>query len=164
MQCVYRNRVLKLRFWSALVVFLAVAALVWRLSRVSASAAGSSETSLLLYGALGAPLLFTGMGLAWIVSFSWRTVGCFEADLENRIFRLHLWRPVGWRCIAGRLSDITGWRYVSTGRGRTFRAQVARTDVRFEIRRHRDIEGAWRAIAPGAVAAYERDTGLRVRE
>jgi hypothetical protein len=161
---IYRRRTLKLRFWAALVVLFAFGVVSLRLNHAVMGTDHEEAMEWLVRFAAFAPAAFVALALAVLIRSLWRTVGAFEIDRGTGRFRLWLWRPLGWRMIDGTLNDIAHWRYE---RRRLSRAIVARldappTELRFEIRRHRDVDPVWRRIAPGAVAAYERDTGLRV--
>ncbi len=169
MQRIYRYRTTKVRFWIGLAMIVATGLVASRLLHVQIGAATGPVAEAAVRVLNIAPLALALFGVAWLMIRAWNAVVAFDVDFDEGRYRLWLWRPVGWREIEGDLDDISGWHYETRrpSRGptrRAIRATLARPslDLFFEIRISRRLDPRWRRIAPGAVAAYERETGVRV--
>lgn len=160
MRRIYRRRFMKVRFWSAVLILGAVALVSGRMMQIGAPP--ESAAFALVRAANLAPVVFAAGGVAWLLYRFWDAVGTFDVDIEVRRFRLVLWRPLGWRNIEGDMKEISGWRYEGrrppTILGRLDHPPLALT---FEVGSNWRPGKEWRRIAPGAVAAYERDMAAK---
>lgn len=156
MRRIYRRRFTKLKLWVTGLMLLAATVLALRMRHVGAMPDGADL--ILLRAASWAPAALLALGLIWFVWRHWGAVGFFDVDVKARRFRLWLWRPIGWRRIEGDLQVISGWHY-ETGRPPAIRATLTDPllELAFLLRPGVRLDRDWQRIAPGAVAAYERD-------
>jgi hypothetical protein len=158
---IYENRGFATRMnVSCVVIVVAMLFGCWELFSALQAPAGASTN--ILFG-----VLFFG-GAAYAIKqlrdTAFDTVVALDADPGTRHSILTLWRPFSAKAIAGPLDLFTDWQFQTRG-GRT-RTPILTAHHRdhprpleFELRADGTISEELRAIAPEAIAAFERRLG-----
>jgi hypothetical protein len=159
MKRIYDNRGFVRRMnVSAVVVVIAFVMGAWELVMALRSSDSGS-------GYLFAALFFGGGFYAGrqILSEHANDVVALDADMTTRQANISIWRPFSAKRVAGSLDQLTDWQFQRKGtRVKTPILTAHHPDhpqpLEFELRPGGPVSAELRALAPEAVAAFERAT------